>query len=300
MLRVQGDHHRRVFAALAFVNRQGVGQGQLIQLVKVVDDLAVVEADRQFLVLQVDAGDAADVAVEDVLVVVVDRLQYLVAGAKGPAEAGDFRLVLRRIEGLLQADVQAARAQLGAVHRRQDLYVVERIEPKTVRDALADEGEDTFEDGLGRGGIDDIEIAGAVRGGGLGPLTSQNAVGGADDPALLRLAENLGQAHHRDRAGGDDVVEHGARADGRKLIDIADEQKAGARRHRMQQLIHQKHVDHGRFIDDDEIGVEGPVAVAFAATGDAVELEQAVDGLGFAAGGFGEALGGAASRRRSE
>ena len=43
-----------------------------------------------------------------------------------------------------------------------------------------------------------------------------------DDPAPRGLPEDLGQPHDRDRARGDDVGQDLPRADGRQLVDIAN------------------------------------------------------------------------------
>ena len=82
----------------------------------------------------------AEIAVVDVLVVVVLDLHDLVAGTEGPAEALDAD-VAGRVQRLLQLDVERARAEAAAVHRTQHLDVADRIEAETLRDALAHDGQ---------------------------------------------------------------------------------------------------------------------------------------------------------------
>lgn len=108
---------------------------------------------------------------------------------------------------------------------------------------------------------------------------------------------NLSQAHHRDRLGVDEVGEHRARADRRQLIHVADEDDARPRRHRLEQFVHQHHVDHRRFVHDEQVHVERVFGVLLELPLLRVELQQAVDGLGLAAGGLVEPLGGAPGRR---
>ena len=57
------------------------------------------------------------------------------------------------------ARVQVARAQLGAVHRRQHLHVAERVEAEPRRDAVADQRDDAVEDRRRAVGLDEVEVA---------------------------------------------------------------------------------------------------------------------------------------------
>ena len=52
-----------------------------------------------------------------------------------------------------------------------------------------------------------------------------DAVGVDDDAGLLGLAEDLGQAHPRDGAGGEQVAQDFAGADRGELVDVADQQQ---------------------------------------------------------------------------
>lgn len=53
-------------------------------------------------------------------------------------------------------------------------------------------------------------------------------MGVGDDPAPGRLAEHLGQAHHRDRVGADNIGQHLAWPDRGQLVHVADQQQASA------------------------------------------------------------------------
>ncbi len=84
------------------------------------------------------------------------------------------------------------------------------------------------------------------------------------------------------------------------MVDIADEQEIAAAGQSGKQVAHEGHVQHGAFIHDQQIARKGIGGVAQEAAGAGGDFEQAMDGFGFHAGGFGEALGGAASGSAEE
>jgi DNA-binding Lrp family transcriptional regulator len=95
------DDHGRIFRALAFVDGRGVGRHQRVEFAKPVGDGAAVEASGELAVVGINIVDVADVAVIDLLVVVVLDLHYLVAGRKAPTEPLDLALsggVQRRLQ----------------------------------------------------------------------------------------------------------------------------------------------------------------------------------------------------------
>src|SRR5271156_471179 len=95
MLHGQRDHDSRVLRTLAFVDRRRVGEHQFVEFAKTVDDLAALEVDRDLALLDIDAGNEAEVAVVDFPVVVVLDLHDLVAQTEGPAEALNADLARR-------------------------------------------------------------------------------------------------------------------------------------------------------------------------------------------------------------
>ena len=82
VLRVDGNDDARVFAALGFVDGAGVGECQFVEVGRLIGDRPPVEVDRERAFLLVDGADAAEVAVEDLQVVVVRLLHHLVARAQ--------------------------------------------------------------------------------------------------------------------------------------------------------------------------------------------------------------------------
>ena len=117
------------------------------------------------------------------------------------------------------------------------------------------------------------------------------------DPALRRLAEDLGQPDDRQAVRGDQVGQHLARADRRQLVDVADQQQRRLARQGGEHRLHQRQIDHRHLVDDQEIAGQRALGAAPEAA-PRLGLEQAVQGLGVAPGALAEAARGAAGRRR--
>ena len=110
-------------------------------------------------------------------------------------------------------------------------------------------------------GRHEIEVAVALRLGEVGDGVPVDAVGGGHDSASRRLAEHLGQAHHRHGARGDDVAQNLPRPHRGQLVDIAHNQQRGSVGDRRHQRTHQYDVDHRRLVDHQQIAIEGAVTV---------------------------------------
>src|SRR5262245_1115216 len=65
-----------------------------------------------------------------------------------------------------------------------------------------------------------------------GQLAVVDAVSVGDDTALLRLAEDVGQAHAWKRARGEQVAQHFTGADTGQLINVPDKEQMGTWRNR--------------------------------------------------------------------
>jgi hypothetical protein len=105
MLSEHRDDHGGIFRALALVDSRRVGGHQHVEFAESVSDGPTVKASNDLAGIGVDVLDIADIAVVDLLVVVVLDLHDLVAGGEGPAEPLDLA-VAGRIERGLQLDVQ--------------------------------------------------------------------------------------------------------------------------------------------------------------------------------------------------
>ena len=81
--------------------------------------------------------------------IIVLRLQNLVADAELPAEALHFHAAGRWVQHRLQMGVERVRPQLGAVHRRQHLHVAERIEAEALGMRSRTIVDDAFDDDSG-------------------------------------------------------------------------------------------------------------------------------------------------------
>src|ERR1700730_6685969 len=151
VLRHDWDHHGRIFRALAFVDGRGVGRNQRVEFAKPVSDAAAVEAGGELAVIGINIVDVADVAVINLLVVVVLDLHSLVAGREGPTEPLDLALSgggQRR----LQFDVERACADAAPVDWAQNLDSPNGVEADAFRDNTH-----------GRGGLDSKGEHDAIR-----------------------------------------------------------------------------------------------------------------------------------------
>src|SRR5439155_6853208 len=222
VLRRQRDDHRVVFRALALVDCRRIGERELIELAAAIGDGASIEIGGELAALGIDPGYNTEIAVVNVAVVIVLDLHDLVAGAEDLAEALDAQLA-RRVQRLLQFEVQGTRAEPAAVHRAQHLDVANGVEAEALRDALFHERQDLAHAVFGVGRLDEIEIAALDRVQ-LGHLAAIDAMRIGDDTATRRLPENFGEAYDRHGARSDDVGQDLPRADGRQLIDVAHQQ----------------------------------------------------------------------------
>src|SRR6516164_4497180 len=284
MLSTEGDYDGWIFRALALGNCRCIGEHQLIQLAKPVDDLSTVKLDADFAFLHVDARHHAEVAIVDILVVIILDLHDLVARAEGPAKPF-YADLARRVQGVLQLDVQRASAEAAPVHRAQYLNVTNRVEPKTFGDPLLHDRQNLLNTLFRVRRIDEIKIAALDR----GQRRHQaliNAVRIDYDPALGGLAKDLGQAYDRHRARCDDVSQHLPRPDGRQLVDVPHQQQRSSVRQSSQQRPHQRHIDHGCLVDNEQIAVEGILLVTAKTPGPRVGFEEAVDRPRVTAGAF--------------
>ena len=84
-----------------------------------------------------------------------------------------------------------------------------------------------------------------------------DAMGIGDDLALGSLPEYLGEPHHWHRARRDDVGQHLARTDRRKLVDITNDQEGGLIWHCPQERLHQHDIDHRGLVDHQQVAIEG-------------------------------------------
>ena len=110
-----------VFAALALVDGASVGELQFVEFVVLVGNEFFVEEDGDFALFLIDAVDDSDVAVKDVLVVVVLDLHHSVADA--PFDADHLVARNARIQQVLQERVQLDDAEGAFAHGYKNLQI---------------------------------------------------------------------------------------------------------------------------------------------------------------------------------
>src|SRR6185437_7422747 len=214
MLRHQRDHHRRIFRALALVDRRSIRQHQLIEFAEAVGHLPAVKADDKLALLLSDPLHDAKIAVVDLTVVIVLDLHDLVARTEGPAKTLNACLAWW-IERLLQFDVQRASAQPTTVHWAQHLNIADRVQSEGLGNAVPYQRDDLADTLLRRLRVDEVEIRQGSVVGQFGHLPAIYPVSIDNDTTARRLAEYLGQADDRDQLTGDDVRQHLAWSDRR-------------------------------------------------------------------------------------
>ena len=217
----QRDDYHGVLAALRLVDADAVGEGEVARLGALEVMLLAVELDHQLARAGVDRPHGADVAVEEVLVVVVPELDDLVARAE-LAAGGAHHLGPTvvpgpgRVECGLQLEVEVGHAGHALVHRSEYLHVVHGVRPLQLpRHELGAKLADLFETVLRRIGRDEREVGPHRRGVDVGRrgrdrrVAAVDRVRGGHDLALALLAVNDVEPGHRDRSEGG-----GRRADG--------------------------------------------------------------------------------------
>ena len=194
MLRVDGDNHRRVLAALALVNADGEGVREFVEVAELVLDGSAIVLHRKDLIDHLDCRDTADVAVEDFALVVVSRLQNLVADAeRGPVALHFFCVAVVRIEHVLKHLVQVLHAEFGLVHRRQHLHIANGVEAEFRGDARLQHERDSLDDLRRFVGFHEVKIAVGIRCG-LRFFAAIDGVRGPHDVARTGLPVNLREA----------------------------------------------------------------------------------------------------------
>jgi hypothetical protein len=87
------------------VHRRCIGQGHFVQLANVIGDESPLKVNLDLAFLRIHLGYLPDIAVVDVLLVVIDRLEDFIARGIGPAKSGDLGRGIR-VESLLEDGVE--------------------------------------------------------------------------------------------------------------------------------------------------------------------------------------------------
>ena len=303
------------------MHRQGVGQIQRVQLLLLVrDHPVVVKQHGHHMLRRVDALDIAHVAVEHALpffgaegrltgildLIIVFGLNDLVAHSvlRLAVQQGIHAGTLR-VQRFLQKPVQVGRAAVALFGGGQNLNAAGGLRlPLLPGEAQIfwQPGAQQVANGLRRFGLQHLSGEEKVRvpAAKNRHFTVIDPVGVEHDHAAFILPENIRQANGGHHVAVQDVLEHVARAHAGQLIRVAYQNDAGAGQHRPHEPPHQGHVHHAHFIHDQAVAFQRIVLAAGKSAAVAAVFQQAVDGLGFLAGGLAHALGGAACRRAQE
>src|SRR5208282_1327560 len=102
-----GNDHGGIFGALALVDGGGIGGNQRVELAEAIGHRVSVEARHELARVGIDVDDVADIAVVDLLVVVILDLHDLVARSEDRAETLDLAFA-SWVQSRLQFDVERA------------------------------------------------------------------------------------------------------------------------------------------------------------------------------------------------
>ena len=91
------------------MDRRGVSRHQRVQFAKAIGNRTTIKSSGQFPAVRLDPRHVADIAVVDLLIVVVLDLHNLVAGREGPTEPFDL-VFASGIQRRLEFDVEGARS----------------------------------------------------------------------------------------------------------------------------------------------------------------------------------------------
>ena len=94
------------------------------------------------------------------------------------------------------------------------------------------------------------------------PFTIVDPVGIDDNVTLGCLTEDPGQLHYIKGPGGDQVTQHIARTNTRKLVGIPHQDQAGSGVHCPKKCMHQINIHHGHLINDDSICIQRILLIA--------------------------------------
>ena len=122
-------------------------------------------------------------------------------------------------------------------------------------------------------------------------------MGGADDPAAAALPEDPGKAGNGNFAAGNEVVQDRAGAYGRELVGIPDQDDRCAGTDGAEKRHRQRQVQHGNFIQHEQLMLKGIFAVVNKLAFTRIPFEQTVERGGTDAGGLAHAFGGTSGRR---
>ena len=188
-------------------------------------------------------------------VIIIAGLHDLVAGNKFLA-AGFKGVKDIAVSELLQTPVELANPGSAAPDGRKHLGAPQPVQSVIVGQDLAAQLDDSLVHGLLILAIDEDKV-GFERLVKLERISLEDPVRVQNDQLVGLLPVNLGQALVRHRLALEQVAQDLAGADRRQLIRVTDQEQAGARLDRGQQLGKEEEINHGAFIYDQGVAIKG-------------------------------------------
>ena len=122
------------------------------------------------------------------------------------------------------------------------------------------------------------------------------------DVAFSCLPEDLGQHHHREAAGFNDILKDASRSHAGQLVLVSHQDQPGAGQHGFEKRVHQGQVHHGHLVNDENVCIQGiffislEPAFSFALRASAY-FQKPVDGGRLISGGLCHPFGRSSGRR---
>ena len=167
-----------------------------------------------------------NIAIEDVLVVVVGGLHHLVAHPVGPTESGDCRLAFIAVESGLQFLIEPPCTQAAPVHWAEHLHLTHRVQAEALRNPVADNFQNLVHRLVGVSSLNKIEVGFMRRVIQLRHVAAIDAMRVNDNPALCSLTKHFSQAGHGHCTRIDNVSEDAAGAYRGQQVNVADQKQA--------------------------------------------------------------------------
>ena len=224
------------------MHAHSVGQLQLLHLTLSVGNVITLRTLREGYrnIFSVYLNNTPDVAVENILFIVIANLHNLVAYTQHIARYRNLRLGGRRwIKIFLQQLIQILHAAGILMHRRQHLHPA----PVTAGRKLGISTRHKFRSILLIGKLLQRKLA-VGTGKKLRHLPAVNLMRITDNRTDLCLTENIFQTYNRHSARTDHILKHRACTHGRQLVNVTDENQTAAAGNCLKQMIRKADIKH--------------------------------------------------------
>ena len=270
------------FGALHLVDCAGESERDVLHVVRLERLNAVVEFDvARAVAAGGDAPDAPHGAVHHVQLVVVPVLDDLVVDIQARSSAGPDGLDIEPEAFLLnqplKLDVEVVHAEDALLHRREKLHIPAEVKAELFLQHVLVQIENEIENVIGP-----LELVHHIPflASGRALDVRRNAPGQNGDAVFLqdaRLPHYLRKNGRRDNLPLNEVAQNVAGPHRRQLIVVAHQNEVGPLKiNRLKQPPTERHVQHGDFVENENVRFDGIVRPAMENM--AVVTEQSVNG----------------------